>query len=62
MLKGVLVGYLAGTITFEPPFISFPIAASLYHAGGMLVPSDVHNLMGPLGWRNHFLRVLDLGP
>jgi uncharacterized membrane protein YraQ (UPF0718 family) len=32
--KGVLVGYLAGTLTFGGPFISFPIAASLYHAGG----------------------------
>ena len=33
-LKGVLVGYLAGTLTFGGPFISLPIAASLYHAGG----------------------------
>jgi len=33
-LKGVLIGYLAGTLTFGGPFISFPIAASLYHAGG----------------------------
>jgi uncharacterized protein len=33
-LKGVLVSYLAGTLTFGGPFISFPIAASLYHAGG----------------------------
>jgi uncharacterized membrane protein YraQ (UPF0718 family) len=33
-LKGVLVGYVAGTLTFGGPFISFPIAASLYHAGG----------------------------
>jgi uncharacterized membrane protein YraQ (UPF0718 family) len=33
-LKGLLVGYLAGTLTFGGPFISFPIAASLYHAGG----------------------------
>lgn len=33
-LRGVLVGYLAGTLTFGGPFISFPIAASLYHAGG----------------------------
>ena len=32
--KGVLVGYLAGTLTVGGPFISFPIAASLYHAGG----------------------------
>ena len=32
--KGVLVGYLAGTLTFGGPFISFPIAASLYQAGG----------------------------
>ena len=32
--KGILVGYLAGTLTFGGPFISFPIAASLYHAGG----------------------------
>ena len=32
--KGVLIGYLAGTLTFGGPFISFPIAASLYHAGG----------------------------
>ena len=31
--KGVLVGYLAGTLTFGGPFISFPIAASLYHTG-----------------------------
>jgi uncharacterized membrane protein YraQ (UPF0718 family) len=31
--KGILVGYLAGTLTFGGPFISFPIAASLYHAG-----------------------------
>ena len=31
---GLLVGYLAGTLTFGGPFISFPIAASLYHAGG----------------------------
>jgi len=33
-LKGMLVSYLAGIITFGGPFISFPIAASLYHAGG----------------------------
>ena len=33
-LKGLSVGYLAGTLTFGGPFISFPIAASLYHAGG----------------------------
>jgi uncharacterized protein len=33
-LKGILVGYLAGTLTLGGPFISFPIAASLYHAGG----------------------------
>src|SRR5262249_42294699 len=33
-LKGVLIGYLAGTLTFGGPFISFPIAASFYHAGG----------------------------
>lgn len=33
-LKGVFVGYLAGTLTFGGPFISLPIAASLYHAGG----------------------------
>jgi uncharacterized protein len=33
-LKGILVGYLAGALTFGGPFISFPIAASLYHAGG----------------------------
>ena len=33
-LKGVVVGYLAGTLTFGGPFISFPIAASLYQAGG----------------------------
>ena len=32
--RGVLVGYLAGTLTFGGSFISFPIAASLYHAGG----------------------------
>ena len=32
--KGVIVGYLAGTLTFGGTFISFPIAASLYHAGG----------------------------
>jgi uncharacterized protein len=32
--KGVLIGYLAGTLTFGGPFISFPIAASIYHAGG----------------------------
>ena len=35
-LKGILVGYLAGTLTFGGPFISFPIAASLYHAGGSI--------------------------
>ena len=32
-LKGILVGYLGGTLTFGGPFISFPIAASLYQAG-----------------------------
>jgi uncharacterized membrane protein YraQ (UPF0718 family) len=32
--KGILVSYIAGTFTFGGPFISFPIAASLYHAGG----------------------------
>jgi uncharacterized protein len=35
-LKGVLVGYIAGTLTFGGPFISFPIAASLYHAGATI--------------------------
>ena len=35
--KGILVGYLAGTLTFGGPFISFPIAASLYHAGGSVI-------------------------
>src|SRR5262249_1980788 len=39
-VKGVLIGYLAGTLTFGGPFISFPIAASLYHAGGVLEPSQ----------------------
>ena len=33
-LKGIFVAYIAGTLTFGGPFISFPIAASLYHAGG----------------------------
>jgi uncharacterized membrane protein YraQ (UPF0718 family) len=36
-LKGILVGYVAGTLTFGGPFISFPIAASLYHAGGSVM-------------------------
>lgn len=31
--KGVLAGYLAGAATIGGPFISFPIAASLYQAG-----------------------------
>jgi uncharacterized membrane protein YraQ (UPF0718 family) len=31
--KGILAGYVAGTVTVGGPFISFPIAASLYHAG-----------------------------
>jgi uncharacterized membrane protein YraQ (UPF0718 family) len=31
--KGILAGYLAGTVTVGGPFISFPIAASLYQAG-----------------------------
>ena len=35
-LKGILVGYIAGTLTFGGPFISFPIAATLYHAGGSI--------------------------
>jgi uncharacterized membrane protein YraQ (UPF0718 family) len=33
-IRGIIVGYLAGILTFGGPFISFPIAASLYHAGG----------------------------
>ncbi|HSE90791.1 MAG TPA: permease [Candidatus Binatia bacterium] len=41
-LKGVLVGYLAGTLTFGGPFISFPIAASLYHAGGSVQTVTVY--------------------
>jgi uncharacterized membrane protein YraQ (UPF0718 family) len=35
--KGILVGYLAGTLTFGGPFISFPIAASLYQAGAGVI-------------------------
>jgi uncharacterized membrane protein YraQ (UPF0718 family) len=33
-IRGIVVGYAAGILTFGGPFISFPIAASLYHAGG----------------------------
>src|SRR5262249_60835505 len=33
-LKGVLIGYLAGTLSFGGPFISFLIATSLFHPGG----------------------------
>src|SRR5262249_3228623 len=33
-LKGGLIGYLVGTLTFGGLFISFPIVVSLYHAGG----------------------------
>ena len=32
-LKGIAVGYLAGFATFGGPFVSFPVAASLYQAG-----------------------------
>ncbi|NIO08815.1 MAG: hypothetical protein GTO40_12685 [Deltaproteobacteria bacterium] len=32
-LKGIAVGYLAGFSTFGGPFVSFPVAASLYQAG-----------------------------
>ncbi len=32
-LKGIGVGYLAGLLTFGGPFVSFPVAASLYQAG-----------------------------
>lgn len=35
--KGVLVGYAAGLATVGGPFISFPIAASLYHAGASVL-------------------------
>ena len=31
--KGIAVGYLAGVLTFGGPFVSFPLAASLYSAG-----------------------------
>lgn len=31
--KGLLIGYLAGTVTFGGPFVSFPVAASLIQAG-----------------------------
>ncbi len=31
--KGIVVGYLAGVLTFGGPFVSFPLAASLYSAG-----------------------------
>ncbi len=32
-LKGIAVGYLAGLAIFGGPFVSFPVAASLYQAG-----------------------------
>jgi len=32
-LKGIAVGYLVGFATFGGPFVSFPVAASLYQAG-----------------------------
>ena len=32
-LKGIAVGYLAGFAIFGGPFVSFPLAASLYQAG-----------------------------
>ncbi len=32
-LKGIAVGYLAGFTIFGGPFVTFPIAASLYQAG-----------------------------
>ena len=32
-LKGIAVGYLAGFAIFGGPFVSFPVAASLYQAG-----------------------------
>ncbi len=31
--KGIFVGYIAGALTFGGPFISFPLAASLYSGG-----------------------------
>jgi len=31
--KGIAVGYLAGLLTFGGPFVTFPVAASLYSAG-----------------------------
>lgn len=31
--RGIAVGYVAGIVTFGGPFISFPIAASLYQSG-----------------------------
>jgi len=40
--RGILIGYLAGTLTFGGPFISFPIAASLYHAGGSVQTVTVY--------------------
>ncbi|MGB7948160.1 MAG: permease, partial [Candidatus Binatia bacterium] len=61
-LKGVVVGYLAGTLTFGGPFISFPIAASLYQAGGSVQTVTTYiTSWAPLGWRDHLLRVLDFG-
>src|SRR5262245_2743307 len=62
-LKGVLIGYLAGTLTFGGPFISFSHCSIALPCGrGCWNRHNVHNLMGSVGWRNHLLRVLNFGP
>lgn len=40
--KGIAVGYLSGILTFGGPFISFPIAASLYQSGASIQTVTVY--------------------
>jgi uncharacterized membrane protein YraQ (UPF0718 family) len=40
--RGILAGYLAGAATIGGPFISFPIAASLYHAGASVTTVTIY--------------------
>lgn len=61
--RGLVVGYVAGILTFGGPFVSFPIAASLYHAGASVETVTVYVTSWALwGGGIIFYEVSILGP
>ena len=61
--KGIIVGYFAGALTFGGPFVSFPLAASLYSAGASVATVTAYITSWALwGGGIVFYEVAILGP